>query len=342
VSREQENRGAGKNTCDAQGKTGTLSSSVERKPPASPSISREPPPKAAPSEPTAERATSLDLASFTKGAADGDRACLVMIYGPEMGRRVSLVQPQFEIGRSSRCDLTIDQESISRHHARVSLEGRQHSLEDLASTNGTFVNDARISRHVLRDGDQIKIGRSILKYFSGDSVESSYHEEIYKLMTIDALTQTHNRRHFDEMLDREFSRSLRYRRPLSLILFDIDRFKAINDSYGHVAGDSVLRQLAAVIKARLRQQDCLARVGGEEFAALLPEVDLAGARIVAEKVRGVVETSTFPVESKTLACTVSVGVATCGPHVTSPRMLYELADRSLYTAKNEGRNRVCG
>ena len=101
----------------------------------------------------------------------------------------------------------------------------------------------------------MKLGRSILKYMAGDNIEANYHEEIYRLMTMDALTQTHNRRYFNEALEREYNRSLRYRRSLSLILFDIDHFKKINDTYGHVAGDSVLRQLALVVKPRLRQQD---------------------------------------------------------------------------------------
>jgi diguanylate cyclase (GGDEF)-like protein len=161
-------------------------------------------------------------------------------------------------------------------------------------------------------------------------------------MTMDALTQTHNRRYFNEALEREYNRSLRYRRALSLILFDIDHFKKVNDTYGHVAGDSVLRQLALVVKPRLRQQDCFARVGGEEFAVLLPEVENAGARIAADKVRAIVESARFLVDNKEFGCTVSVGVTTFDARVTSPQMLYEMADKNLYAAKNAGRNRVVG
>src|SRR5262249_7384799 len=157
-------------------------------------------------------------------------------------------QGTFEIGRSSRSDLPIDQESISRHHARITFDGTRHVIEDLGSTNGTFVNEHSMKHSALKDGDQIKIGRSILKYMSGDNIEANYHEEIYRLMTMDALTQTHNRRYFNEALDRECQRSMRYRRALSLVLFDIDHFKQVNDTYGHVAGDSVLRQLALVVK----------------------------------------------------------------------------------------------
>ena len=294
------------------------------------------------SDPAFDRVTAIDMVAFNQVSASGDRACLVVIYGPELGKRAPLSQATFEIGRSSRSDLPIDQESISRHHARITFEGGRHVIEDLGSTNGTFVNDANVRRQALKDGDQVKLGRSILKYMSGDNIEANYHEEIYRLMTMDALTQTHNRRYFNEALEREYNRSLRYRRALSLILFDIDHFKKINDTYGHVAGDSVLRQLALVVKPRLRGQDCLARVGGEEFAVLLPEVDNPGARVAADKVRAIVEAARFLVDNKEFGCTVSVGLITFDARMTSPQMLYEMADKNLYAAKNGGRNRVVG
>ena len=275
-------------------------------------------------------------------AVSSDRACLVVIYGPELGKRAALGHGTFEIGRSSKSDLPIDQESISRHHARITFDGQRHTIEDLGSTNGTFLNDQLVKRSPLKDGDQVKIGRSILKYMSGDNIEANYHEEIYRLMTMDALTLTHNRRYFNEALEREYQRSLRYHRSLSLVLFDIDHFKQINDTYGHVAGDSVLRQLALVVKPRLRQQDVLARVGGEEFAVLLPEVEPAGARVAAEKVRRLVESARFVVDDKEFGCTVSVGIAGFEPQMGSPQNLYDAADKNLYEAKRGGRNRVVG
>jgi diguanylate cyclase (GGDEF)-like protein len=280
--------------------------------------------------------------SFSTVTRTSDRACVVVIYGPELGKRASLGQGIFEIGRSSRSDLPIDQESISRHHARITFDGQRHVIEDLGSTNGTFVNDVNLKRSALSDGDQIKVGRSILKYMSGDNIEANYHEEIYRLMTMDALTLTHNRRYFNEALEREYQRSVRYHRALSLILFDIDHFKQINDTYGHVAGDSVLRQLSLVVKPRLRQQDVLARVGGEEFAVLLPEVDTAGARVAAEKVRKLVEAARFVVDTKEFGCTVSIGIATFGPEMANAQALYEASDKNLYEAKRGGRNRVVG
>jgi diguanylate cyclase (GGDEF)-like protein len=288
------------------------------------------------------RATLPDIEVFSTVPKSTDRACLVVIYGPELGKRAALGHGTFEIGRSSRSDLPIDQESISRHHARITFDGHRHVIEDLGSTNGTFVNDQNLKQTALRDGDQVKLGRSILKYMSGDNIEANYHEEIYRLMTMDALTQTHNRRYFSEALEREFQRSGRYQRALSLFMFDIDHFKQINDTYGHVAGDSVLRQLALVVKPRLRQQDVLARVGGEEFAVLLPEVESVGARVAAEKVRRIVEGAPFYVDGREFSCTVSAGVASFQAGMESPQALYEAADKNLYEAKRGGRNRVVG
>jgi diguanylate cyclase (GGDEF)-like protein len=301
-------------------------------------VEKEPPPK----PDVGDRVTAIDLEAFSTVARTTDRACLVVIYGPELGKRAALGHGPFEIGRSSKADLPIDQESISRHHARITFEGGRHHIEDLGSTNGTFVNEHQSKKAPLKDGDQVKLGRSILKYMSGDNIEANYHEEIYRLMTMDALTQTHNRRYFNEALERECQRSQRYHRALSLVLFDIDHFKQINDTYGHVAGDSVLRQLALVVKPRLRLQDVLARVGGEEFAVLLPEVEVAGALIAAEKVRRLVEGARFVVDTKEFGCTVSIGVCAYRSEMTSPGMLYDAADKNLYEAKRGGRNRVVG
>lgn len=267
-------------------------------------------------------------------------ACLVVIYGPELGRRIALGYQEFAIGRSSRSDLPLEQESVSRNHARISRDQGGWTLYDLGSTNGTYVNDRPIQQKRLADGDQIKIGRSILKFMTGNNIEASYHEEIYRLMTVDGLTQLFNRRYFNDALEREINRSKRYTRPLSLILFDLDFFKKKNDEFGHVAGDAILRQLAGAAAAKLRREDILARVGGEEFAVILPEIDLAGARITGEKLRRTVEEGRFLFDEIHIPCTISVGTAQLGAGIESSRDLYDRADEALYRAKNGGRNRV--
>jgi diguanylate cyclase (GGDEF)-like protein len=272
--------------------------------------------------------------------ANAAAACLVIIYGADLGRRIVLDGNPLEIGRSVKCDVSLDQESVSRRHARLSFDGGRYKLTDLGSTNGSYVNDELCTERFLRDGDQLKIGRTILKFMTGDNIETAYHEEIYRLMTFDGLTQIHNKRHFHESLDREVSRSVRYERPISLVLFDIDHFKKVNDTHGHLAGDALLRQLASLVRGRIRREDLFARVGGEEFAVLLPEIELDGAESFADKIRRVAEGATFQFEDVTISVTLSLGVASLRADHGTGEALYRAADAALYTAKQTGRNRV--
>src|SRR3954451_19678553 len=269
----------------------------------------------------------------------GKDACLVVIYGLELGRKFNLESPNVIIGRSSKSEIQIDQESVSRNHAKIINTGKSIILRDLGSTNGTYVNDQLIDEYVLRDGDFIKIGRTIFKFLSGGNIENAYHEEIYRLTTVDGLTQIFNRRYFLEQFEREVSRAKRYRRELSLIMFDIDRFKNINDTYGHLAGDYVPKQVGTVIKGKIRREDILARYGGEEFAIVLPEIDAANALNFAEKVRKIIEKAPFKFEDTKIAVTVSVGVATCADNDDAAALI-KRTDEKLYEAKAAGRNCV--
>jgi diguanylate cyclase (GGDEF)-like protein len=267
-------------------------------------------------------------------------ACLVVIYGMELGKKFNLNRAQIIIGRSSKADIQIDQEAVSRNHCKIINTGNAIMLRDMGSTNGTYVNDEMIDEYVLRDGDFIKVGRCIFKFLSGNNIENAYHEEIYRLTTVDGLTQVFNRRYFVETLEREIGRALRYRRDLSLIMFDIDRFKGVNDSFGHLAGDHVLKHLASVIKTRIRREDVLARYGGEEFAIVLPEIDHYNAMQFAEKIRKLVESQTFHFEDVNIGVTLSLGIAELRPPYATGEALYKAADAALYAAKQGGRNRV--
>jgi diguanylate cyclase (GGDEF)-like protein len=213
-------------------------------------------------------------------------------------------------------------------------------MRDLGSTNGTYVNDELIDEYVLRDGDFIKIGRSIFKFLSGNNIENAYHEEIYRLTTIDGLTQVFNKRYFLETLEREIGRAQRYRRDLSLIIFDIDHFKKINDTYGHLAGDHVLKHLALVIKSRIRREDILSRYGGEEFTIILPEIDRENASQFADKIRRLIEKAVFKFEDTEIPITISIGVAAYAPESGDVAEFIKVADDKLYQAKTQGRNRV--
>jgi diguanylate cyclase (GGDEF)-like protein len=268
-------------------------------------------------------------------------ACLVVIYGSELGKRITLDRTVTDCGRSLQMGIPLDDESVSRKHARFAWTGSGYVVTDLGSTNGTYVNDVSVRERALVDGDQIKIGRTIFKLIFGSNVELSYHEEIYRLMTFDGLTQIQNQRAFESAFEREVVRSHRSGRPLCLALFDLDHFKRVNDDFGHLAGDAVLRQLAALVRSVVRQDYLLARVGGEEFALILPDVPLPAARELAESLRSLIERTPCHFEESSIAVTVSFGVAELPRRsAMSPVDLYTAADQRLYDAKKAGRNRV--
>jgi diguanylate cyclase (GGDEF)-like protein len=271
------------------------------------------------------------------------RPLLVHIYptGPGLGSCYTLDQSAVVIGRGNDCDIRINDASVSRRHAQIEPREDEFIVIDLQSTNGTYVNDVAAQRSMLRDGDYVRVGNCIYRFLGGDNVESHYHEELYRLIIIDALTEIPNKRAFLEFLDRELARSTRYQRPLALIMFDLDRFKAINDDHGHLAGDFTLRELAGVVRTTVRKEEMFARYGGEEFAIVLPETAAEEAIRVAERVRGLVEAHPFSFEGKRIPLTVSLGVATTvGEGELYSSEFIRLADEKLYEAKRQGRNRV--
>lgn len=272
-------------------------------------------------------------------------AGLVFIYprGVGMGTRYKLTDKAVVIGREKDCDICIEDISVSRCHARIGLGLDGHVVEDLQSTNGTFVNEVAITTQHLSDGDYLRTGDCIFRFLAGTNLETTYHEEIYRLSIMDALTGIHNKRYCLEFLERELARSARYERPLSLVLFDIDHFKAVNDQHGHLGGDYTLRELAARVQPILRDDQFFARYGGEEFAVVLPETEQAVALELAERLRTLIEQIPFRFHDRPLNITVSLGVAGMpGGHDWTASQLLAEADKKLYQAKHEGRNRVAG
>ena len=268
-------------------------------------------------------------------------ACVVVIHGEGLGRRADIEDAPIQIGRSQESDLVISHKSVSRAHCRIWRDDDGYRLRDLGATNTTRLNEAKVAGdRALSDGDQITVGESILKFISQDSVEASYHEEIYQLAVHDALTELYNRRHFIEMADKEIARAARHGRPLALCIIDVDWFKPINDRYGHISGDEVLRQIAAMVRTQARNDDVAARIGGEEFALLLPECDPEAALACAERLRETVAAATFSPGGEQRQITVSIGIAVLGPQLGTRRALMAAADTALYAAKRGGRNQV--
>lgn len=290
-------------------------------------------------ETTVEVTVTRDFTRSWRKSTPG-QAFLVVIAGPRLGHRVLLGEETLDIGRGVGCGFQLDLDSVSRLHARVRWDGTRHFIEDLRSTNGTYVNENRVGEHPLADGDRVGIGKVLLKYLAGGNVEAAYHEEIQRLMRYDGLTGVFNRSHFDETLHNVLWRARFDGAPVSLILFDLDHFKRVNDTHGHPAGDAVLRQAAAIVSQIIPPGTVFARTGGEEFAVLCPGVPAAHAWQLAEHIRRAVEASAFTAEGTRIPVTVSLGVAERAPTDQSPEVLYERADTQLYAAKAAGRNCV--
>lgn len=294
--------------------------------------------------PSGDRVTDTWVTAPDRPVSVSNRsACLVHIYptGPGMGTRYPLGDTPLVLGRGSDCEIRINDHSVSRKHARIQPGVDGYYAVDLQSTNGTYVNDVPASMCKLKDGDYLRVGNCIYRFLMGGNVETEYHEEIYRLTIIDALTDIHNKRYFMEFLDRELARSSRYDRPLSLVMVDIDRFKVINEELGHLGGDFTLRELAARIKGNIRKEELFARYGGEEFAIVLPETTRDGAHILTERLLRVVNQEPFIYEDKGYTVTISAGIATTtGEKNITPTDLIRRADEKLYQAKNDGRNRV--
>jgi len=272
----------------------------------------------------------------------GAHEILVTIYGSRIGYKVDLdpTRPSTIVGRDLDADISVDDESVSRRHCRLMYLDGAWFCEDLRSTNGTYVAGSPITRAPLRDGDLIKIGSTIFKFLSTSNVEAAYYEEIYRMAIYDGLTQIHNRRYFEEFAERELSRCRRHERALSLLLFDVDKFKSINDKYGHLSGDYVLRTLASEVQKRMRKEELFARYAGDEFVILLPETDGSDAARFAEIVRRMIEEHDFRFDGRGLPVTVSIGVGTFDPDMVAPAELVAAADAALYRAKERGRNQV--
>lgn len=275
----------------------------------------------------------------------GSDACLVHIYptGPAMGKRFPLGVSSLSLGRGEDNDIRIQDSSVSRRHAIVQPVSDSYQVEDLGSTNGTFINDQPVEGPtVIRDRSYLRVGNCIYKFLAGGNIEADYHEEIYRLTITDGLTEINNQRFLVDFLDRELARSIRHERPIAVVMFDLDKFKTVNDTYGHLCGDYVLRELSHRIKKFVRREDLFARYGGEEFALVLVETGMPMAIDAAERIRRTVGDTPFRFDGATLNLTVSLGVSSTqgGEQGLTPQELLRRADSLLYKAKQAGRNRV--
>lgn len=267
--------------------------------------------------------------------------CLVLIYGdPRIGQRFVL-GGETVIGRDPTNAVSVDSSDVSRRHAQLTPKDGAWIVRDLDSLNGTEVNGDRLEgERVLANGDLVKTGGVVFKYLHGGDVEAGFHEEIYRLTIRDGLTGAYNRRFLTDTLAREVARAHRHASPLWLAMLDVDHFKAVNDTHGHLVGDRVLAAVAHEAAARLRPEQVLARYGGEELAIVLPELSSDQVRILGERIREAVAAHGVSVNAgPAVKVTISIGIASLRPGMNGDQLIVA-ADAELYRAKATGRNRV--
>jgi two-component system, cell cycle response regulator len=291
-----------------------------------------------------ERTAILNLGSLRPGMVARDLVhVLIRMEGSEVGKVLGLPSHSpFTIGRRSECSLVLKYEGVSRNHAQIVYRDGAYVLEDLGSANGTMVSGRRISRHVLQDGDVLQFGPLVsVRYSVTDSEEAGMLNQLYEASVRDSLTGAYNREFLGERLRSEVAFATRHGADTSLIMFDLDHFKRVNDSYGHQAGDLVLIEVCKAVAASLRAEDVLARYGGEEFAVSLRGIDRGGTAQLAERIRAVNE-RTIRFNDFQIPISSSVGCAMLSECEGEPsaEKLIAIADRRLYAAKHTGRNRV--
>jgi two-component system, cell cycle response regulator len=277
-----------------------------------------------------------------------DRSAMLLILGSGArlvtGKMFKLVQGETVIGRSAQCEVSMPDDGISRRHARLlRLPNDDYVIEDLDSRNGTFLNGNRVTeRTPLKPGDKIQVGSTTVLLFAvQDALEAQFQMKMYEAATHDTLTGLYNRKYLYDALSKEFPYCNRHEVPLSMLMIDIDFFKQVNDSHGHLAGDFVLCRVAEALMKATRAEDLVSRFGGEEFAVLLRETDAAGAAICGERCRNMVAAGRYEIKSRPVGVTLSCGVATLVNRCfNTPEELIHAADQALYAAKAAGRNQV--
>ena len=276
-------------------------------------------------------------------SAEGGRGCLLQIYpAGSNSELMRLEQGRTLLGRDTICDISINDNAVSRVHASIDLVDSAYFLSDLNSTNGTYVNDQMLrGRMPLAGGELIRLGGCILKFMNSMDEEANYHAVVHELMIRNSLTNAFNRSCLIPLIEKELLNCRHSSQFVSLIVLDIDHFKKINDQHGHLVGDEVLRILCERIRSQLRQDDMLARFGGEEFVIVCRHSSVKNAQRMAERIRLTISSDPFQTQAGPVSVTCSLGVAESdGIRLATCDELISAADSLLYRAKGEGRNRV--
>ncbi len=280
------------------------------------------------------------------------RPALVFLSGDLIAVPIPLDREEVILGREIGADVRVNDPKVSRRHAMIvsstdpATNETVYTLKDFGTRSGTLLNGQRVSEEVLQNGDKITIGEQILRFDLLDEIDREYQRNIHRLISHDDLTGLLSGRSFFSELRREAERSKIINRPFCVLMMDIDYFKNVNDTYGHLTGSKTLEEIGESIIKCLRSGDAAARFGGEEFAAFLLDAEVAQAMVAAERIRKEIEQRQFSVirqgkPNETHHVTISVGIAAFPDDSSDPIELVEMADSALYRAKREGRNRTC-
>lgn len=272
------------------------------------------------------------------------RATVTVVSGLDAGRIAPIEGTSLVIGRGVEADLQVDEPAVSRVHARIVRKpGGAYLIEDLGSTNGTFVGMRRVTVAPLAAGDHVQLGPLLLRFALTAPVDEKLQAELFDSSMRDPLTKAYNRRYMLSRLAVEVVHARRHSAPFAALMLDIDHFKPFNDRYGHFVGDRILCFVALQTMRQLRAGDLLARFGGDEFVVLTRETDTAQAAALADRLREAMREMHLWAGGEQVAITISVGVGSLseiGPQDPAEALM-ELVDGRLGTAKRDGRDRVC-
>ncbi len=271
-------------------------------------------------------------------------ACLIVVRGTPQGHRYFLTQDETVLGRDPTADIVVQDANVSRKHAVLIKQGDQMVLVDKNSSNGTKVNGKACEPGKpvpLAKEDLIGMGTTHFKFLPAGEIETLYYGNLGDAANIDSMTGIYNKGFLLQAIEVEFKRHKALHSDFSVVFFDLDHFKKINDTYGHDAGDYVLKEITRLISTSgLRPKDVFGRYGGEEFVVLMGNANSEQGREQSEKIRKLVEEHLFIYDQKRIPVTVSMGVAQLDAQTESAQTLLRTADKALYSAKSGGRNRV--
>ncbi|MCE1204480.1 MAG: GGDEF domain-containing protein [Holophagaceae bacterium] len=281
------------------------------------------------------------------GELDTREWVLIRYVGQPMGEFIPLPLEGLSIGRAPENGLCLPEPEVSRRHARLSIAADLEAVElrDLGSTNGVFINGKRVYANPgplkLKAEDVVRVGGHAFKLKHMDALERRYHQDMVARTTLDPLTGVGNRATVLHQLESHFDLARRHRRPLSVILADLDWFKQVNDTHGHRTGDRALESFGALLHLRLRGSDPVGRLGGDEFLIVLPETSVMMALQAAEGLRRALAEHPLELEGgQGLRLTCSLGVAELKDGDSDGGALLARADAALYGAKAGGRDRA--